>query len=414
MLIKSLLLCLAATAGKNDAIESPAEARRKARIMERQGLEDYELTEADDLSARMKVTVSPHGADRELRGNWAMRREMAEFVPRLAGCEAYSEGSLVQQSRVDLRVPIRKGRPVKVGVERDRLADPGWMGCAKATILSWELPSARSGVVYLPLLVERFATHPDWVGGLAPHDPAALAQVIQGEKDVRHYQPLELPSDNLDDPGLPPGLSAQVRARVPELYKCAAKAKDITLAMDETIVVRFGLHNGKPANLEVLHDGSMDPEVLMCLDVATSRWSFTPGLDAEDVRARARLHRTDFAPEQQAQVLLDEDPAAVTAGGAHFGTSDHARLIRGDALQTIRGLEGCYDRVRRRSPGLAGRIEVRMAVDHGDVVGVKVVENTTGSRALSVCAAGQVAGWSYPRNVSIDPVVVPFTFQARL
>ena len=61
------------------------------------------------------------------------------------------------------------------------------------------------------------------------------------------------------------------------------------------------------------------------------------------------------------------------------------------------GIQYCYGNELKRTPTMRGKLVVAITVAaSGEVTDAAVVQNTTGSQALSQCALSQIRDWRFP------------------
>ena len=87
-----------------------------------------------------------------------------------------------------------------------------------------------------------------------------------------------------------------------------------------------------------------------------------------------------------------------TSHAGSYGKID-AFVVRQKIKQDLPKINRCYESALRYAPELAGKISVRFAVvRNGDVKGVQVIENTTGSDNVERCVARVVSSIRFPRR----------------
>ncbi len=118
--------------------------------------------------------------------------------------------------------------------------------------------------------------------------------------------------------------------------------------------------------------------------------------------------------------LSIDAPGGLLGGGP--GETGAARAgepeIRSNAalLSVLRhyapGVRYCYDNELKRSPGLEGKLVLRIAVTaEGRTTAVKVLEDSLGSEAVRDCVLAQVADWRFPAVASGQVTFkAPFVF----
>ena len=106
---------------------------------------------------------------------------------------------------------------------------------------------------------------------------------------------------------------------------------------------------------------------------------------------------------------------SVKAGGiedldGELDASKIARVIR----RKQRAVQDCYERELKRDPGLSGKIEIEITIgENGRVEDATVIGNSTGSKAIGVCAVGRIKRWRFPKpDGGSVTFVAPFTFVA--
>ncbi len=131
---------------------------------------------------------------------------------------------------------------------------------------------------------------------------------------------------------------------------------------------------------------------------------------------------TETAPALLAAGLSIETPGGLLGGGS--GEAGAHRQgepeIRSNAslLSVLRhyapGVRYCYDNELKRSPGLEGKLVLRIAVSaEGRTLDVKVLEDSLGSKAVRECVLAQVADWRFPAIAAGEVTFkAPFVFTA--
>jgi len=95
-------------------------------------------------------------------------------------------------------------------------------------------------------------------------------------------------------------------------------------------------------------------------------------------------------------VVLGIAASPTSAHARHYGKVD-AMVVRKQIHRDLPRINRCYASALRREPDLAGKVKVRFAiVRSGDVIGVKVLENTTGDEGVERCVARVVQDIRFP------------------
>ena len=104
------------------------------------------------------------------------------------------------------------------------------------------------------------------------------------------------------------------------------------------------------------------------------------------------------------------------AGSGGYANSRDPFAVRQKIRKDLPKINRCYETALRHEPELEGKVSVRFAiVRNGDVTGVRVVENTTGSPSVERCVAGVVSALRFPRKRYGKSVrfTFPFVFTPR-
>ena len=97
-----------------------------------------------------------------------------------------------------------------------------------------------------------------------------------------------------------------------------------------------------------------------------------------------------------AVLVIAAAPNETRAGS--YGQLD-AFVVRQKIKKDLPKINRCYESALRYEPELAGKVSVRFAVvRNGNVKGVQVVENTTGSDQVERCVARVVRAIRFPRR----------------
>ena len=101
-----------------------------------------------------------------------------------------------------------------------------------------------------------------------------------------------------------------------------------------------------------------------------------------------------------ASVLGFGAPEGVQASaGGYNGKSVDPFVVRQRIRRDLPKINRCYESALRHEPDLEGKVSVRFAVIRtGDVKGVHVIENTTGSASVERCVARVVGALQFPRH----------------
>lgn len=93
-------------------------------------------------------------------------------------------------------------------------------------------------------------------------------------------------------------------------------------------------------------------------------------------------------------------PEGVRASaGGYSSNSVDPFVVRQRIRRDLPKINRCYESALRREPDLEGKVSVRFAVIRtGDVKGVHVVENTTGSASVGRCVTRVVGALQFPRR----------------
>ena len=96
-------------------------------------------------------------------------------------------------------------------------------------------------------------------------------------------------------------------------------------------------------------------------------------------------------------------------GSGDFDASVVVRTIKA----RLGAIKGCYERELKRNPTLAGKVTVEFTIEvRGNVSGVKIKENSTGSDAVGQCVAAAVERFRFnpgPEGGSVT-YSYPFVF----
>jgi hypothetical protein len=137
------------------------------------------------------------------------------------------------------------------------------------------------------------------------------------------------------------------------------------------------------------------------------------GVDTENLgigplaSARVGASQVSAAPMVKPRLALDY---AALIGPLPTAPTAPMELLR----RVLRGYRPqvayCYERTLKRSPGVFGRIELKIRVEAGRATSVDILSDSTGAEELGACLVRRVKTWGFPGDLTTE-FRYPFVFE---
>ncbi|MEW5855432.1 MAG: AgmX/PglI C-terminal domain-containing protein [Myxococcota bacterium] len=101
----------------------------------------------------------------------------------------------------------------------------------------------------------------------------------------------------------------------------------------------------------------------------------------------------------------------VTQGAPVILGSLDKEIIRRVIRENIQQIKYCYERELTRTPGLAGKVQIKFVIGaQGAVQSAVVAESSMNNKTVESCIAGKVRGWIFPKPKGGGIVIVTYPF----